>query len=155
MTLCQLSPSPIHSVLFHRHCHLDCTQNAPIPEANIMTFDNLLFSLVWDDLPQSYSRRKFEFESRRRPISPDSLRSGNYRKSLEVLEFNLHVKAHVKTSIKSTARGTNARRFLGTCGSCWFQQYSATVYTGAFQHRSTSRGVDLISSCRRFRLNLL
>ena len=94
-----------------------------------MTFDNVLFSLVWDDLPQSYSRRKFEFESRRRPISPDSLRSGNHRKSLEVLEFNLHVKAHVKTSIKSTARGTNARRFLGTCGSCWFQQYSATVYT--------------------------
>ena len=26
---------------------------------------------------------------------------------------------------------------------------------GAFQHRSTSRGADLISSCRRFRLNLL
>ena len=31
---------------------------------------------------------------------PDSLRSGNHRKSLEVLAFNLHVKAHVKTSNK-------------------------------------------------------
>ena len=44
-------------------------------------------------------------------FSPDSLRSGNHRKSLEVLAFNLHVKAHVKTSIKSTARGTNAPHF--------------------------------------------
>ena len=60
---------------------------------------------------------------------PDSLRSGNHRKSLEVLAFNLHEKAHVKTSNKSTARGTNARHFLGTCGSCWFQQDGATVYT--------------------------
>ena len=56
-------------------------------------------------------------------------RSGNHRKSLEVLAFNLHVKAHVKTSNKSTARDTNARHFLGICGSCWFQQDSATVYT--------------------------
>ena len=60
---------------------------------------------------------------------PDSLRSDNHRKSLEVLAFNLHVKAHVKTSNKSTARGTNARHFLGTCGSCWFQQDGATVHT--------------------------
>ena len=60
---------------------------------------------------------------------PDSLRSGNHRKSLEVLAFNLHVKAHVKTSNKSTARGTNARHFLGTCGSWWFQQDGATVHT--------------------------
>ena len=62
-------------------------------------------------------------------FSPDSLRSGNHRKSLEILAFNLYVKAHVKTSIKSTARGTNAQRFLGTCGCCWFQQDDATVYT--------------------------
>ena len=60
---------------------------------------------------------------------PDSLRSGNHRKSLEVLAFNLHVKAHVKTSNKSTARGTTARHCLGTCGSCWFQQDGATVHT--------------------------
>ena len=60
---------------------------------------------------------------------PDSLRSGNHRKSLEVLAFNLHVKAHVKTSNKSTARGTNACHFLGTWGSCWFQQNGATVHT--------------------------
>ena len=62
-------------------------------------------------------------------FSPDYLRSGNHRKSLEVLAFNLHVKAHVKTSNKSTARGTSARHFLGICGSCWFQQDSATVHT--------------------------
>ena len=30
-----------------------------------MAFDNVLFSLVSDELLQSYSRRKFEFESRR------------------------------------------------------------------------------------------
>ena len=62
-------------------------------------------------------------------FSPDSLRSSNHRKSLEVLAFNLHVKAHVKPSIESTARGTNPRLFLWTCGSCWFQQDGATVYT--------------------------
>ena len=60
---------------------------------------------------------------------PDSLRSGNHRKSLEVLAFNLHAEAHVKTSNESTVRGTNARRFLGTCGSCWFQQDGATAHT--------------------------
>ena len=62
-------------------------------------------------------------------VSPTSLRSGNHRKSLEVLVLNLHVKAHVKTSNKSTARGTNAPHFLGICGSCWFQQDGATVHT--------------------------
>ena len=62
-------------------------------------------------------------------FSPASLRSGNHRKSLEVLVLNLHVKAHVKTSNKSTVRGTNAPHFLGICGSCWFQQDGATVHT--------------------------
>ena len=60
---------------------------------------------------------------------PDSLRSGNHRKSLEVLAFNLHVKVHVKTSNKSTARCTNARHCLGVCNSCWFQQDGVTVHT--------------------------
>ena len=66
-------------------------------------------------------------------FSPDSLRSGNHRKSLEVLAFNLRVKAHVKTSNKGTARCTNARHCpshcLGICSSCWFQQDGATVHT--------------------------
>ena len=30
---------------------------------------------------------------------------------------------------KSTVRDTNARHFLGLCGSCWFQQDGATVHT--------------------------
>ena len=60
---------------------------------------------------------------------PDSLRSGNHRKSLEVLAFNLHVRAHVKTSNRSTARCINARHYLGICSSFWFQQDGATVRT--------------------------
>ena len=99
-------------------------QNAPMPEANIVTFDNLLFSLVWDDLPQSYSSWKFEFESRRWPILYALV-----TKSFEVLAFNLHVRAHVKIPNKSTARDTNARHFLRICGCCWFQQDGATVHT--------------------------
>ena len=72
-------------------------------------------------------------------FSLDSLRSGNHRKSLEVLAFNLHVKAHVKTSNKSTARCTNARHCLGICSSCCFQQDGAAVHT-TIRARSWPKG---------------
>ena len=56
-------------------------------------------------------------------------RSGNHRKSLEVLTFYFHASFLVRTSNKSTARGTNACHFLGICDYCCFHQDGGTVHT--------------------------
>ena len=45
----------------------ECIKTAPNLKAHVMTFDNLPFLFVWDNLVQSYSLRKFEFESGGKP----------------------------------------------------------------------------------------
>ena len=97
--------------------------------AHIITFDNLPFLLIWDNLDQILMLESLSSIPDISQYPHDSLWSGNHRKSLEVLTFNFHVKTHVKTSNKSTARGTNARHFLRICGLCCFQQEGATLDT--------------------------
>ena len=69
-------------------------QNAPMPEANIMTFDNLLFSLAG----MSCCRVIQAESSSSNPDVGQFFLVALVTKSFEVLAFNLHVKAHVKIS---------------------------------------------------------
>ena len=84
-----------------------------------MTFDNLLFSLVWDDLPQRYSRWTFEFVSRFSPILYAPVTIENHWKfwcliCTWMLTWKLRIKALLDAQMHATV---HALEYVALAGS--------------------------------------
>ena len=96
-----------------------------------MTFDNLSFLLVWDNLCKIIHSESLSSISDVSQYPPPPIIYGpvTIENRLKCWRLISMWRLTWKLRNNSTTRRTNARHFLGICVSCWFQQDGVAVYT--------------------------